>query len=457
MLSYSGPPKVPCKLPFLDHTQQLHTRASEFLQECRKVYGGIFILYYLGERVIVFSGIEAKEMLKMTGLLVKKPRNRVMFISDAIGEWSIDPQHNLDAAAVTRKNITPLLKGVLPDVLDQITKEFGTRLKEMPAMVDSYSFISEIVISSVAILLVGHTLAQNAQLRHIMKTYSDEIEALITKGLQWKTIPFVGNKLAHKLVRSQTPSVKVRKNIRDIINSTYIDRTAMANPPAATNVLESLVDEGHTIEAIAHSLMGLIFASVSTTTNTCLFLINDLLAFPNFIARLKAEQIEYPLDLTKEYLDQMVYLNSAIRETLRHRGHRLEQWRITTHDHVTQAGITIPKQSLLALDVSSLHFNEDVYPSPLEYNPFRFVGSRQSATHIDASYIGFGSGLHACPGRFFAVQEVTAIMATLLRGYDFAPEDGMPIPFTSNTCFPQRYRLVITPSPASVSHPRKIY
>ncbi|KAJ9053664.1 hypothetical protein DSO57_1022067 [Entomophthora muscae] len=278
-----------------------------------------------------------------------------------------------------------------------------------------------------------------------MAIYFSEIEGMMKLGLKWKLFPYVGNQIAQTVVRANTPSIRVRQEIKNIIKPTFHERKENSAP--ATNVLENLIDDGRDIDTIAHALMTLIFAAISTTTSACIQLMGDLLAFPEFINRLKQEQRQVVKDgevVTKDHLEQMVHLNSAIRETLRHRGHHLGQWRITSKHQVLRNGMEIPEGALLALDGTSLHFNEKDYPSPHEYKPFRFVGTGLIATRVNGSFIGFGAGRHACPGRFFAVQEVTSIISTLLRKCDFSIVDGKPGPFNTHEIFPAGSKIVLS-------------
>ncbi|KAJ9053662.1 hypothetical protein DSO57_1022065 [Entomophthora muscae] len=448
----SGPPRVPYYVPFLGHTYQLRSRAAEFLDECRAKYGNVFTLNFAGEQVIVFSGEEAREMVKMQDVLVAESHNKMMFVSDAVGGWQGAmglPEHQLDAATVVKSNVSNLLKDVLPDVLAQIEKSIDEQLGtlEDPIAVDAHAFFSEIVVSTVAILLVGHKLAKNKDLKRIMATYFSEVEGMMRLGLKWKSFPLIGNQIAQATIRSTTPSIRIRQEIKTIIKPVFHERQPNSSP--ATNLLESLIDDGSDIDAAAHLLMVLIFAAISTTTNTCLNLLGDLLAFPKFFGRLKQEQEQVVKDgevVTKDHLEQMEHLNSAIRETLRHRAHRIGQWRITCKPHVLRNGLGIPKGSLLALDATSLHFNEAAYSSANEYDPFRFVGTGLNATRVNSSFIGFGSGRHACPGRFFAVQEVTSIMSTLLRKCNFATEDGKPGQFKAKDTYVRNYKVVLSKS-----------
>ena len=76
-----------------------------------------------------------------------------------------------------------------------------------------------------------------------------------------------------------------------------------------------------------------------------------------------------------------------------------------------------------------------MYPDADEFDGFRFYKLRQSGNHSELSrsqFVSsnerdwlFGYGKHACPGRFFAANEVKIILARLLLNYDISMPDGL--------------------------------
>lgn len=70
----------------------------------------------------------------------------------------------------------------------------------------------------------------------------------------------------------------------------------------------------------------------------------------------------------------------------------------------------------------------DIYLEPEKFDGFRFVkqhssnnpkagGLQYAASNLES--MAFGYGRHACPGRFFASNEIKMIIAYLLLHYDF--------------------------------------
>jgi hypothetical protein len=110
-------------------------------------------------------------------------------------------------------------------------------------------------------------------------------------------------------------------------------------------------------------------------------------------------------------------------------------------------GTCIPTGTFMCCATGPAHVDEENYPDPMVFNGFRFSESAKSedtrrtwvTTNVD--YFGFGYGRHSwygpaavvvvpcaesvycSPGRFFAANELKAIMAHVLVTYDIKFED----------------------------------
>lgn len=94
--------------------------------------------------------------------------------------------------------------------------------------------------------------------------------------------------------------------------------------------------------------------------------------------------------------------------------------------------IVIPKGGRVSVS-SLLHHDPAVYKNPLEYNIHRFSDMRDGENDAQSHFVstgpaslGFGHGNHACPGRFFAANELKIALCYLLINYDWdiVKEDG---------------------------------
>lgn len=99
-------------------------------------------------------------------------------------------------------------------------------------------------------------------------------------------------------------------------------------------------------------------------------------------------------------------------------------------------GTVIPKAS--RINVMTRFMDPKVYENPETFDAARFMrlrslpGNENSWQFVTTSseHMLFGHGQHACPGRFFASNEVKIAMCHLLLKYDwrFVPGSGRPEP-----------------------------
>jgi cytochrome P450 len=89
-------------------------------------------------------------------------------------------------------------------------------------------------------------------------------------------------------------------------------------------------------------------------------------------------------------------------------------------------GTVVPPGAIVTAPALHLHRSEEFYADPNVFDGFRFSRlkeeSQKATKHqmvsTDIEYLPFGHGKHACPGRFFAVNEMKLIFAKLIQRYD---------------------------------------
>ena len=101
-------------------------------------------------------------------------------------------------------------------------------------------------------------------------------------------------------------------------------------------------------------------------------------------------------------------------------------------DTVLSDGTFIPKGSFVAANMVTIHNDPNIYPEPREFRPWRFSDMREhsaddalkhQSVNTNVEYLTFGHGRHACPGRFFAMNELKAMMAYVVMNYDIRTEE----------------------------------
>ena len=108
--------------------------------------------------------------------------------------------------------------------------------------------------------------------------------------------------------------------------------------------------------------------------------------------------------------------------------------RAVTSSFQLSDGTVLPKGARIV--VAPRHIDPDVYVDPLKFDPARYLREREKPgqnnawQHVttSAQHMGFGHGQHACPGRFFASNEIKIALAHLLLKYDWEADPAETSP-----------------------------
>lgn len=100
--------------------------------------------------------------------------------------------------------------------------------------------------------------------------------------------------------------------------------------------------------------------------------------------------------------------------------------RMARQDVRLSDGKIIPKGANMVVSAHRMR-DESIFPEPTTYDGYRFYKIRQEPGNenkhqlvmTSQEHMGFGYGLHACPGRFFASNEIKVLLVHLLMKYDW--------------------------------------
>ena len=217
--------------------------------------------------------------------------------------------------------------------------------------------------------------------------------------------------------------------------------------------------------SMSRRLMPLNFAAIHTTTLTitnCLF---DLVSDPSqgYLDGIREEATRILAEegghWTKAGLGRFHRADSAIRESMRVRNFMTRglMRKVLTEEGVRNEteGWVAPKGAFIGLDVQDIQHDPEIYPEPEVYDAFRFSRPnhdiRRSANGIENddakmqklkntglittsdTFLPFGHGRHACPGRFFVAFELKMLLAYMVMNYEVEPLPSRP----PNTWFGQ--------------------
>ena len=166
-------------------------------------------------------------------------------------------------------------------------------------------------------------------------------------------------------------------------------------------------------DQICDELISFLFAGHETTALALTWAMYHIHRHPKVLERLLSE-IDSTADGDTAAMSALPWLKSCINETLRLNPLVTETLRMVNEpvplgDYVVPAGYGLAPATVLA------HYNPQVWPDPEAFRPERFL-DRDYSPFV---YMPFGGGHRRCVGAAFAIQEMTMVLGTLLRHFQF--------------------------------------
>ncbi|MGH2822043.1 MAG: cytochrome P450, partial [Thermoleophilaceae bacterium] len=224
----------------------------------------------------------------------------------------------------------------------------------------------------------------------------------LSSPLDW--LPFMQRDLG-----GLTPAARFRRAVADVDELIYaeIAERRSLDPeasPERDDVLTLLLGARHedgapmTDVELRDELMTLLTAGHETTATGLSWAFERLLRTPRVLARLV------------ESLDDDEYLDAVVKETLRVRPVVADVARQLQRE-IELDGWRLPAGTLVLPAIAAVHARPDLYPSPQELRPERFLdGAGESY-----AWIPFGGGVRRCIGASFAQVEMRVVLREVLR------------------------------------------
>ena len=192
---------------------------------------------------------------------------------------------------------------------------------------------------------------------------------------------------------------------------------------------------------IRDEMYTLMLAGHETTAATMAWVINRLLTHPNVMERASAEIVSVLVGATLDasHVGKLKYVEAVINETMR-LDPVIPNFGRTLTRPLKIAGRELPAGVTIAPCIYLVHRRPELWPNPDQFNPDRFLESRQSPY----TFFPFGGGSRRCLGAAFASYQMKIVIAEILsrvelkpvdgytaravrRGIAFAPSDGLPV------------------------------
>ncbi|KAM5535873.1 hypothetical protein V8D89_010491 [Ganoderma adspersum] len=403
----------------------------------KKYYGTPFKIAQLDKWLVVVSG------QKLVDELWRAPDTKLSTpaaIQDTVQiGYTLGPEifHDPFETAIIREKLTRALPVLMPDVVDEIKLAVSDYIpcNDEWAPVDGIQTMSRIIGRTSGRIFVGLPLCRDEEFLSMILGFTMDVlkDRFFVTVFPYFLKPYVGpifsraKKTIDKGLAILQPMINDRKKNMQELGDDWSDKPM--------DVLQWIIEEGIARKCSDYKMVERLFlanfAAIHTTSTTLTHALYDLASTPELIPEIR-EEVESVIasdGWSKEAVSKMWKLDSVCRETLRHHGLSLLGFvRRTVTDVTLSDGTFIPNNTTVAAAAFPTHHDSSVYADPDVLDPLRFTklgadgdvrgALKHQTTVTSTEFMPFGHGKHACPGRWFAANEVKLILARIVLVYD---------------------------------------
>ncbi|MCY1078106.1 cytochrome P450 [Archangium lansingense] len=409
-------------LPLLGETLAFIQNTGKFVEDRRLLHGDVFRSHVLGDPIVFLLGPEANRWI-FAGEN-KYLRNRWHLAArKLLGKQSVamlNGGDHLDRRRLLAPHFTYAAMRHFVPRIEAIVQRHCEQWLSGTQPFKAVDAVRALVFEVAIVLMMGESQVDPAYMSRLFKQWVAGLFAAVPVDL-----PFT----------AFGRGVAAEKELRAYIDSLVAEREKRTEQPPDTlgSLLSARDEQGRPLsrDAIIDELELLLFAGHDTTVTATSNLMMLLAQYPEVLERCRREQQELAEQgpLTLESLRAMPYLHQVIQEVMRFIPPIAGAFRVTTED-VSYGGYRIPKGWQVSLNIRAAHKGAP-WTSPERFDPER-MGPDRCEQKPQGAYIPFGGGPRVCVGQHFAMVEMAAVAALLLRDYqwELVPgQDLSPIPF----------------------------
>jgi len=361
---------------------------------------------------------------------------------------------------IVHTHLTHQLSNIFPELCDEIVSTFDDIIPPTDdwTPVPVAKLMATIVARISNRVFVGAPLCRDPEYLKIAVDHTEEVSNSRNILLLF---PDILKPIAARFI---TQSQRTITRAAGILGPTIHDRTQQIQRCGAgwedkpndmlTAVIEGALKRGLDVNAIARIMLITNFSAIHTSANAITHALYHLAASPEFVQPLReeAEAIIREEGWSKAAMSKLRKMDSFLKESQRLNGfNAISIMRLARTPLTLSDGTYIPKGTVVAAAATPTHTDDENYTNPEVFDPFRFSdirgedgqGTKHQFVHTSVDYLPFGHGKRACPGRFFAANQLKAMLAHIVLNYDvkFEKEGVRP----ANEWF----ALTIEPCPSS--------
>ncbi|KAI4114556.1 MAG: hypothetical protein LQ338_007987, partial [Usnochroma carphineum] len=334
----------------------------------------------------------------------------------------------------SKQNITslePLIQTIVSKLCRRLERFAGTN-KEVPLR-HAYECLTNDIVMEYTLGKSDHSVEHpdfNPALHETIKLLGKSGHYMkLIPGIQG-VLPFVPPSLITFLVPAMAPIVALQKSLTDlpcqqcnalassiIYSAPFYDAKPRAHPTVCHEIYYSdeLPPSEKTLRRMQHEIETFVVAGTETTAHALACITFYILNDPIVLGTLEAELFDVGdvKALKLQQLQQLPYLTSVILEGLRlSYGVATRLPRIAPERVIRYGNYVIPAGTPVSMSSMLIHHNESIFPSPVNYDPQRWMGPGQRQ-RLEKYLVNFSKGT-----RHLAMAELYITIATVFSKFD---------------------------------------
>ncbi|XP_072897655.1 cytochrome P450 7B1-like isoform X2 [Hemitrygon akajei] len=428
------PPIVQGWIPFIGQTIEFGRDSYSFLLSCQRKWGDVFTVYIAGKYITFILDPFLYHLISQLGKQLDFQEFSLRLSAKVFGHPLLnDPKipisneeiHKLyhylkgDELNILIKNTTENLQNIMRRELVRSTE---WRIEYM------YDFCCRIIFEATYVSLYGKAPMNEEK----------KITELKEKFIKFdQMFPYLAARIPIELLGN---TKRIHKELISYLTSKELDqRLSMAKLIQGRRDLLDRYPYLQDDQKAAHHL-AFLWAAVGNTIPAMFWSLYYIVKHPEACAAVRDEidhvlqaagqrpGPDFNLAFSKEDLDSMVTLGSAVDEAFR-LGSSSMNIRFVKEDvnvnFKEEKEIKLRKGDLMALYPQILHMDPEVFEDPEVYKYDRFIENGMKKTtfykggkKLRNYLMPFGSGASKCPGRYFAVSEIKMFISLILTAFD---------------------------------------
>ncbi|MGF1757091.1 cytochrome P450 [Photobacterium sagamiensis] len=433
--------------PLLGNFLQVQTKnLHQVLEQWCLEYGDTYKINIAGMLFVVISDpVVVKDILRRRPKSFNRTANLekvfkelgIHGVLSANGE-SWKRQRKLIMPAFSKKSLTSFFP-----LLEQITERLRLRLmkkSEQSTLFAIHDDLRRFTVDITTSLVFGHDTRLLEHDGDDLQKYLEVIFPVLNSRTKMP-FPYWHYIKLQKDRNVEQALIEVEKYALEIVEQTHAE--LQQNPELADSpetILQAMVaasdDDNNrlTNKELFANILTLLLAGEDTTSNLIAWMLYFISQQPEVQDKIceEAKQIRQNHEglLSVQGLDELIYLESVARETLRLKS-TAPMISAETVDQVTLVdGTELPTGTRLFLMTRLGGMNTDRFPDAYQFRPERWqteAMATEACPHRATSHFPFGGGARHCPGESLAFMEAKMVVAMLCQQFDIYQPEVPPV------------------------------